>query len=231
MPSWGASSSTGAGRPAHPSSAESPGRGRAPGGRQYQCWGPRPREPSCPDGFHIARSGLAGGAVRNLRGARVGGAARWGRGAVVPGLGGGPGGARAVRRRSPGSTAPRMIPRTLEEFRSSRRLWTLTFTWLEGNMSLGTAHSPFKMHENLRPRVRKKPGKVTCLEIAGETARLEPSSSDSNSPLYSLSYRILSVCQHRTSSGQWLRQTWTPPSSDLPLLEQPDPKEVSKRRQ
>ena len=154
-----------------------------------------------------------------------------GRGQRRPGLGGVLGAPGAVRRRSPGSTAPRMIPRTLEEFRSSRRLWTLTFTWLEGDSSLGTAHSPSKMQENLRPRVRKEPGKVTCFEIPGETARLEPSSSDSNSPLYSLGYWILSVCQHRTSFGQWLRQTWTPPSSVLPLLEQPDPKEVSNCRQ
>lgn len=42
----------------------------------------------------------------------------------------GPGAQGAGRGRSPGSTAPRMIPRTLEEFRSSRLLWTLKFTWL-----------------------------------------------------------------------------------------------------
>ena len=147
MPSWGASPWTGTRRRAHPSSAESPGRGRAPEGLQYQCWGLRPREPSCPGGFHIARSDLAGGAesetseVQRWAG-QPGGAE--GRGQRRPGLGGVPGARGAVRRRSPGSTAPRMIPRTLEEFRSSRRLWTLTFTWLEGDGSLGTTHSPLQ---------------------------------------------------------------------------------------
>ena len=96
MPSWGASPWTEAGRPAHPSSAESPGRGRAPGGRQYQCWGPRPREPSCPGGFHIARSGLAGGAESETSeehgwaGQPRGAEGAW---SAAPRVGRGPGGA------------------------------------------------------------------------------------------------------------------------------------------
>lgn len=109
----------------HPSSAGSPGLGRAPGGRQCHCWGPRPHVPSCRGGFRKARSGLARGVDTQIpRGVWAGPASR-ARGAwlEMPGAGPSP-------RDSPGSTAPRMIPRTLEEFRSSRRLWTLTFTWL-----------------------------------------------------------------------------------------------------
>lgn len=80
--------------PPHPSSAGSPGLGRAPGGRPCHCWGPRPRVPSCPGGFRTAHNGLARGAETQKPGGRAcgrgqAGGAR-GRGQRVLGAGHGP---------------------------------------------------------------------------------------------------------------------------------------------
>lgn len=91
--SWGESPWTRGAGSAHPSSAESPGRGRAPGGQQCHCWGPRPREPSCPGGFHTAHSGLAGGAESDAQVEERGwvGQPGWAEGAWSGALRAGPG--------------------------------------------------------------------------------------------------------------------------------------------
>lgn len=67
----------------HPSSAGSPGLGRAPGGRQCHCWGPRPHVPSCRGGFRKARSGLARGVDTQIPRGVWAGPARPGAGGVA----------------------------------------------------------------------------------------------------------------------------------------------------
>ena len=160
----------------HPSLAGSPGLGRAPGGRQCHCWGPRPRVPSCPGGFRTARSGLERGA-----GARKPGKKEGGRGQ--------PGGAQGAWSGSPdgaltGLHRPADDPQDVGGVPQLQAVVDahVHLAWGAKGASRVLAlptppHNPIQ--GKLGPRARKGHHEVTCPEVPGEAARLEPRSLES----------------------------------------------------
>lgn len=168
------------GRWPHPSSAGSPGRGRAPEGQPCHCWGPLPRVPSCPGGFHTAHSGLAGVENQRRRRGQLGlpeepeHSGSWGAGNREGTL---------TRLHGP-ADEPQDVG-GIPQFQAV----VDTHVHLAGEvngptrvLALPTRHplSPAPVQEK-QAQSRMGHGKVTCPEVAGE-ARLEPSSSDSGAP-------------------------------------------------